>query len=203
MAFEDREEAAKQLIGKLSEYKGKNPLILAIPRGAVPMGKMIAEALQGELDVVLVHKIGAPGNPEYAIGSIDEQGNIHMNEDAPPVNQAHIEETAKAELATLKKRRETYGKEPIDPKDRIVIIVDDGIATGSTMLAAVRSIRSSKPEKLIVAIGVAPPESIKRLEQEVDEVICIQAPRMFFAVGQFFANFPQVSDDEVIETLKK
>ena len=202
MAFKDREEAANKLIESLSEYKGKNPLILAIPRGAVPMAKMIAEDLQGELDVVLVHKIGAPGNPEYAIGSTDERGNVHVNIDIPKIDPKYIEETAQAELKVLKKRRETYGKNPIDPKDRVVIIVDDGIATGSTMLAAVRSIKQYAPKKLIAAIGVAPPNAVDALEKEVDEVVCLETPVMFFAVGQFFENFPQVSDEEVISIIK-
>ena len=203
--FTDREEAARLLLEKLQEYKGQNPLILAIPRGAVPMAKIIADALGGDVDVVLVHKLGAPGNPEYAIGSISETGEIYVSDDGKKVaTPDYIEMERAAQLKTLKRRREMYTpvRPPIDPKDRIVIVVDDGIATGSTMIAALQSIRQQQPKKLICAVPVGAPDSVKRVEEEADEMICLQTPRSFMAVGQFYAHFAQVEDDEVVEILK-
>ncbi|MBI3332347.1 phosphoribosyltransferase [Candidatus Peregrinibacteria bacterium] len=205
MAFANREEAAQKLAERLSPYKGMAPLVLAIPRGAVPMGKIIADALGGALDVVLVRKLGAPGNPEYAIGSVDESGHVTLNPEAEGVaDEEYLKQEVRTQMDTMRKRRAFYTpiRAPVDPKDRAVIVVDDGIATGSTMLAALHAIREKKPKKLVVAIGVAPQESIKRLERVADEVICLQTPAWFMAVGQFFDEFPQVEDEEVIRILK-
>ncbi len=204
--FADRDDAAKQLAEKLKKYKGQNPLALAIPRGAVPMAKIIADELQGEVDVVIVHKLGAPGNPEYAIGAIDETGAVFLTEDGKAVaSPEYIEFERKAQQEILRKRRAmvTPVRPPIDPKDRVVIIVDDGIATGSTMLAAIQAVRAKKPRKIIVAVPVAARESLKRVEEAADEVICLLTPMLFFAVGQFYRDFAQVSDEEVVEILKK
>lgn len=205
MIFKDREEAARLLGAKLSAYKSRHPLILAIPRGAVPMGKIIAEALHGDLDVVLVRKLGSPGNPEYAIGSVDESGHVTLNPEAEGIaDDAYIREEKDRQIATMRKRRALYTpvSPSIDPKDRVVIVVDDGIATGSTMLAALRAVHRSKPKRLIAAVGVAPRESIRRLQAVADEVVCLQTPAGFTAVGQFFEDFPQVKDAEVVEMLK-
>ena len=204
MTFANRDEAAHLLAEKLSAYKGRNALILAIPRGAVPMGKILANQLSGELDVILVRKLGAPGNPEYAIGSVDESGHVTLNPEAEGiVDDSYLEEEIQRQMDTMRKRRALYTpvRPPIDPKDRIVIIVDDGIATGSTMLAALHAIRQKNPRKLIAAIGVAPQESVERLAGVADEVVCLQTPALFAAVGQFFEEFPQVDDAEVVKTL--
>ena len=204
MTFANRDEAAHLLAEKLSAYKGRNALILAIPRGAVPMGKILANQLSGELDVILVRKLGAPGNPEYAIGSVDESGHVTLNPEAEGiVDDSYLEEEIQRQMDTMRKRRALYTpvRPPIDPKDRIVIIVDDGIATGSTMLAALHAIRQKNPRKLIAAIGVAPQESVERLAGVADEVVCLQTPAFFAAVGQFFEEFPQVDDAEVVKTL--
>jgi len=204
MPFRNRTEAAEKLAQRLKNYRGKNPLILAIPRGAVPMGKIIADALDGELDVVLVRKLGAPGNEEYAIGAVDESGYVHMNEEAGfSKDDIYVQQEVERQMRTIFERRERYtpDRDPIDPSNRIVIVVDDGIATGSTMLAALKAIGSQKPAKLIAAIGVAPPDAVSRIENEADEVVCLETPSMLFAVGQFFEEFEQVSDEEVIDLL--
>jgi predicted phosphoribosyltransferase len=205
MVFQDREEAARLLADRLRPYRGQNPLVLAIPRGAVPMGAIIAEALEGELDVVLVHKLGAPGNPEYAIGSLDEAGHVYLSDAARAAgaDAAYLERVKRDELATLRRRREQYTpvRPPIDPAGRVVIVVDDGVATGFTMLAALRALRAKKPARLVAAMAVAPPDTLRRLETEADEIVCLDVPEYFYAVGQFFADFPQVSDAEVIAAL--
>lgn len=204
MAFANREEAAEKLAEHLSSYKGKKPLVFAIPRGAVPMGRIIADALGGELDVVLVRKLGAPGNPEYAVGSVDESGHVTLNPEAEGyIDEEYLKTEIGRQMATMKRRRAHYSpiRSPIDPAGRIVIVVDDGIATGSTMLAALHAIREKKPRKLIVAIGVAPKESLERLQKIADEVVCLHTPDRFMAVGQFFEDFPQVKDEDVIEIL--
>lgn len=207
MVFDNREQAAQLLAQRLDEYKGKNPLILAIPRGAVPMGKVLAEELGGEVDVVLVHKLGAPGNPEFAIGSVDETGDVQLTGYASSygITEFYVEKEKQAQLETLRRRRAMYTpvRSPIDPANRIVIVVDDGVATGSTMIAALRAVRDKNPQKLIAATAVAPPDTLQRIGEVADEVVCLEAPANFFAVGQFFRDFAQVSDEEVIAILRK
>ncbi|MFC2075184.1 phosphoribosyltransferase [Bdellovibrionota bacterium] len=206
MPFKNREEAANLLAQKLSHLKGENPLVLAIPRGAVPMAKIIAEKLEGEVDVVLVHKLGAPGNPELAIGSIDETGHVYLGDIAKAlgISDDYIEEEKNAQIEMLKERRKLYTSihKPISPTNRIVVVLDDGIATGSTMIAALHAVRAKNPSKLIAAIGVAPADNIPRIEGIADEVVCLEAPLVFYAVGQFYAEFGPVSDEEVKETLE-
>jgi predicted phosphoribosyltransferase len=206
MIFRDREEAASLLADALIDYRGQRPLVLAIPRGAVPMAKIIAEALDGEVDVVLVHKLGAPGNPELAVGAVDESGQLYLNEGAATLQlgQDYLERERQAQLDTLHRRRALYtaARPPIDPAGRIVIVLDDGIATGSSMVAALRAVRARKPAKLIAATAVAPPQAVRMVEAYADEVVCLQMPSFFYAVGQFFQEFPQVSDEDVITMLK-
>ena len=207
MLFKDREEVARLLADKLTQYRGRNPLVLAIPRGAVPMSKIIADALGGELDVVLVHKLGAPGNPEFAIGSVSESGDVYISEDARlmRISSDYITREVKAQMETLKQRRALYTptRASLDPSNRTVIVVDNGIATGSTIIAALRSVRVKKPSRLIAAVGVAPPETLERIAKEADEVVYLAAPPDFYAVGQFFQDFSQVSDEEVIAILRQ
>ena len=206
MPFKNREEAARLLAKELAQYKGQNPLILAIPRGAVPMAKIIAEELGGEFDVVLVHKLGAPGNPELAIGSVDENGHVYLDHIAQyyRISDSYIEEEKQAQVAMLKGRRKMYSAihPPIFPEGRIVIVLDDGIATGSTMIAALRAVRAQNPEKLIAAMGVAPASNLPSVEELADEVVCLEAPEIFYAVGEFFEDFSAVSDEEVKEILR-
>ena len=203
--FASREQAAERIAEQLARYRGQHPLVLAIPRGGVPMGRVVADALGGELDVVLVHKLGAPGNPEFAIGSVDESGKVVLS---PAAQALHMDEDYVAresarQLERLRERRLRYGRAPVDARGRLCIVVDDGVATGATLIAALRALRAQGPRRLIAAIGVAPAETVARLEKEVDELVCLAAPAVFYAVSQFFADFAQVSDDEVITLLSQ
>lgn len=204
MFFADRLDAADKLATALAAWKGSNPLILAIPRGAVPIGAALATALAGELDVVLVHKLGAPGNPEYAIGAIDESGWFFVA-DPNAADEAWLQRERAYRLEQLRRRRALYspGRPPADPGGRIAIVVDDGLATGSTMLAALHAVRSRAPARLICAIPVAAQDSLKRVGRHADETVCLYAPRDFQAVGQFYTRFDQVEDDEVIACLRR
>ena len=152
MIFENRAAAAKQLAAALAQYRNKNPLVLAIPRGAVPMAKIIADELNGEFDVVLVRKLGAPGNPEFAIGSVDETGWVYLADYAERVgaNEEYVKREVARQLETIRKRRIEYTpvRPPIDPTGRIVIVVDDGLATGSTMISALHALRSKNPPRV-------------------------------------------------------
>ncbi len=199
--FRNREDAARQLAQALSAWNGHNPLVLAIPRGAVPMGRLIADALHGELDVVLVRKIGAPYQPELALGAIDEAGDVHWASAQADrsVDPRWLEREKQAQLDLIRARRERYrrGRPAIDAADRVAIVVDDGLATGSTMIAALHATRARKPARLICAVPVAAPDSLARVRPYADEVVCLHAPEWFRAVSQFFSEFPQVDDDEV------
>jgi predicted phosphoribosyltransferase len=194
------------LAARLNQYRGKNPLVLAIPRGAVPMAQAVAHALKGELDVVLVRKLRAPHQPELAMGALDESGQVFMSRQANyfGADAAYLAQEKAAQLATIQQRRAQYQQlgPPISAAGRVVIVVDDGLATGATMMAALRSVRLAKPLKLICAVPVSPPDTVARVAELADEVVCLQAPDDFEAVGQFYRNFPQVSDAEVVDILK-
>lgn len=190
---------------KLARYQGQKPLVLAIPRGAVPMAKIIADCLGGELDVVLVRKLGAPGEPELAIGAVDETGAVSLNEYAHDLgaSDAYVEAERQTQLAALRRRRDVYTplRAPADPCGRTVIVVDNGIATGATMIAALRALRAKGPARLIAAVAVVPAETLKRIANEADETVYLEAPIRFHAVGAFFEDFSQVSDEEVAAIL--
>jgi putative phosphoribosyl transferase len=206
MRFENREHAAHLLARRLSTcYEGKNPLVLAVPRGAVQMAKIIADVLGGELDVVLVRKLGFPTQAELAIGAIDENGNVFLSDYAFEIEAEYLEEEKERQLEVLRRRRAQYtpSRASIDPHDRIVIVVDDGIATGSTMTAALRSVRSRKPKELVGAVAVASEQAARALLREADAQVCLKVPAKFYAVGQFFKDFSQVSDEDVIAILRE
>jgi putative phosphoribosyl transferase len=204
MLFENRAHAGRLLAQRLIDYKGRNPLILGIPRGAVPMAKLIADFLGGELDVVLAHKLGAPAQPELAVGAIDETGNFFLSGCGLDIDDGYLEVEKRAQFELLQKRRAHYTpfRQPIDPRARVVIIVDDGIATGSTITAALRAVRARKPRRLLAAAAVASSEAMRAMSDEADAVVCLNVPADFVAVGQFFRDFSQVSDQEVINILR-
>lgn len=204
--FYDRNEAGIELADRLVAYTGKNALVLAIPRGAVPIAKIISDKIKGDLDVVLVHKLRAPFSSELAIGAVDESGELFISEyaDMFGVDNEYIQNEKNYQLDTIRQRRSQYSPicSQIDPKGRVVIVVDDGLATGFTMIAALNSLRKRGAAKLICAVPVSPPDTLKKIAQLADEVVCLETPANFQSVGQFYSNFPQVDDEEVIEMLQ-
>jgi predicted phosphoribosyltransferase len=205
MRYRDRIDAANRLAKALQAFRGRNPLVLAIPRGAVPMGKVLADALQGELDVVLVRKLRSPQSAEFAVGAIDESGWAYIADYAEQVgaDAAYLEREKQLQMKTLRERRARYTphRPPIDPQGRVAIVVDDGLATGATMIAALHAVRAKKPARLVCAVPVAAQESLAKVTPLADEVVCLEAPAEFYAVGQFYREFPQVEDEEVVALL--
>jgi predicted phosphoribosyltransferase len=165
----------------------------------------LIRALGGDLDVVLVRKLRAPGQPELAIGAVDEAGAVLEGRYFEFASDEYVRGEVRAQREILRKRRDLYtrAQRAIDPAGRMVIIVDDGIATGSSMLSAIRSVRARRPQKIVVAIGVAPPASLASMQAEADEVVCLHAPDEFLAVGQFFEDFDEVTDEMVVTALRR
>jgi putative phosphoribosyl transferase len=205
MRFRSRADAASRLAQALAHYRGTNPLVLAIPRGAVAMGRTLADALGGELDVVLVRKLRSPGSAEFAVGAVDETGWTYVAPHAASAgaDPAYLEREKQFQIETLRWRRAQYtpARPPIDPAGRTVIVVDDGLATGATMMAALHSARARGPVRLVCAVPVAAPDSLELVRPHADEVVCLEAPEAFYAVGQFYDDFAQVEDEQVAALL--
>ena len=203
--FASRLDAGWRLAKALEAYRGGNPLVLAIPRGAVAMGAVVAEALGGELDVVLVRKLRSMFSPELAVGAVDESGWTYVADEAPMMGATpeHLARERRTQLATLAERRAQYtpARASVDPRGRIAIVVDDGIATGASMIAALHAVRAKHPARLVCAVPVAPRESLARIRRYADEVVCLETPDDFQTVGQFYGEFPQVEDEEVVKLL--
>ena len=210
MQFADRAEAGRRLARRLLHLKDKRPVVLALPRGGVPVGFEVASALGAPLDLVLVRKIGAPYQEELAIGAIanGEHPELVTSDELVAgigVSKTYLEQTKAAALREIERRRHAYlgDRPPVDVTGCTAIVVDDGIATGATMQAALRATRRRKPAHLVLAVPAAPPDVIARLRAEVDEAVCLETSKNFFAVGQFYRSFKQLSDDEVIALLEK
>jgi putative phosphoribosyl transferase len=206
--FLDRRDAGARLAMALERFKEHKPVILALPRGGVPVAFEVARALEAELDLLLVRKIGAPGHRELAIGAVVDGRNpqLVLNREiiahaSPP--PGYIEAEQKRELAEIERRRQLYrgAEPPPDLKGRTVIVIDDGIATGATMKAALRGVRQNAPRQLILAVPVAPPDTLQALAAECDEVVCLSAPEWFQAVGSHYVDFAQTTDEEVVSLL--
>lgn len=208
MSFSDRTDAGRQLAQALARFKGKSVYVYALPRGGVPVAAEIAAALDAPLDLLLVRKIGAPVQPELAIGAVVDGGApiVVRNEEviqATGTREDEFQAICKRELAEIERRRRKYlqGRPALDPEGRIAIVVDDGIATGATMRAALQATRKRKPKLLVLAVPVAAADSLDALREEVDEVVCLEVPRYFGALGAFYEDFRQLSDDDVIDAL--
>jgi len=197
--FENRAEAGRKLAEKLNYFKEtKEAVVLAIPRGGVALGFEIAKRLSLPLDIIVVRKIGAPGNPEFAVGAIDQSGRILKNPDVT-IPEHYFEAEGKKEKQEIERRIREYKGMLAEPnlKNKTVILVDDGVATGLTTLKAIDFIRSKSPKEIVLAVPVISPDTIKQLTRKVESLIYLIAPSNFLAVGQFFIDFPQVSDEEV------
>lgn len=205
LPFRDREHAAQLLAEALRHHRGSHPLVLAVPRGAVPMGQVIAAALDGELDIVQVRKLGAPFNPELAMGAVDERGWRYLSPELEMfgVDAGQIDRLAAREIARMRARRRAWmgTRLPVDASGRTVIVVDDGLATGASMIAALHAVRARHPAHLVCAVAVAAPESLARVRPHADEIVCLAAPAGFAAVGQYYLDFGQVEDEDVARIL--
>ena len=204
----DRQTAGARLGGRLVHYQNARPVVVALPRGGVPVAYEIALRLRAPLDILVVRKVGAPGNPEYGLGAVVEGGTRYLDEPrirALGYTVRELSPTVAQEEAEVERRARQFrcGRPPIDLRDRTVILVDDGVATGGTVLAALRAVRARKPQRLVLALGVAPPETVALLRPELDDLEVLLTPQTFFAVGEWFRQFSQVSDREVEQLLER
>lgn len=207
--FRDRRDAGQRLAAELQRFSGAGTVVLGLPRGGVPVAFEIAKALSATLDVLLVRKIGAPGHEEVALGAIVDGRNpqLVLNEEiigyiAPSPD--YMAAAKQRQLVEIERRRQLYtkGEPAVEVSGRTVIVADDGIATGATVKAALRGVRQNKPLRLILAVPVAPPETLTELASECDEIVCLLAPRFFHAVSMHYDDFTQTTDEEVVELLE-
>ncbi|HEQ72535.1 MAG TPA: phosphoribosyltransferase [Spirochaetia bacterium] len=207
--FSDREEAGREIAAYMKEYRGAQTVVLGILRGGIIVARTLADELGAACDMVLARKLGAPFNPELAVGAVSEEGELFVNPrlvgKGEEDDNAYIQDEKERQLAEIKRRRTLFRKEypKISLTGKTVIVTDDGIATGSTMRAALWSAGKDSPERLVAAVPVAAEDTVVSLAQDADEILCLRAPRMFYGVGQFYRKFPQVSDREVLEVLRE
>ncbi len=206
--FLDREEAGKLLAVELGEYHGRNTVVLGIPRGGAVVAREIARELEAELDIVLAHKLRTPGHEELAMGSVAEDGRLFLNREVVGelgVGEAYIQQERVRQLAEITRRTGLFRRvRPRVPlKGRIVIVADDGVATGATTQAALWAVQLEQPRKLIAALPVGPEDTIRRLAEDVDEMLCLRVPALFAAVGQFYQRFNPVEDEDVVKILRE
>ncbi len=210
MSFRDRSDAGRRLAKALAGYKDRQPVILALPRGGVPVAAEVAAALNAPLDLILVRKIGVPFQPELAMGAVVDGGApiIVRNEDVirhAGIDESEFKAVCDDEIAEIERRRQRYlgSRKHVDVSGRTAIVIDDGIATGATTRAALRATRMRKPKRLVLAVPVAPTESLSELRHDADDVVCLEDHEFFGAIGVYYADFSQVPDEEVIEILKQ
>jgi putative phosphoribosyl transferase len=208
--FADRAEAGRRLADALRPFRDQQPVVLALPRGGVPVAYEVAKALRAPLDLVLVRKIGAPFQPELAIGAVvdGERPELVVNRDVLDqyrIPESYLESERRRQLEEIERRRQLYlaGRQRAQVRDRTAIVIDDGIATGATMEAALLATRRADPRRLVLAAPVAPPDTLERLRPEVDEVVCLMVPDFLGAIGSFYRDFRQLDDDEVIMLLQQ
>ena len=210
MLFLNRTDAGQRLAKALIRYKSLHPVVLALPRGGVPVAAEVVAALDAPLDLVLVRKIGAPMQPELAMGAVTDGKRSMIVRNSEIIESCGISErefdaVANEELAEIERRRRRYigDRARAEVKGQVAIIIDDGIATGATTLAAIQAVRSRKPKELVLAVPVAPLDTVKKLHSEVDAIICLNTPEELGAIGYFYRDFHQVGDEEVVATLKR
>jgi putative phosphoribosyl transferase len=208
--FADRDEAGARLADRLRRFEDEHPVVLALPRGGVPVAYEVARALKAPLDLVLVRKIGAPFQPELAIGAVvdGDRPELVVNRELVEdyrIPESYLEKERERQLGEIERRRQRYlaGRPRAPVRDRTAIVIDDGIATGATMEAALRATRNARPRRLVLAVPVAPPDTIERLRPAVDEVVCLMMPAFLGAIGSFYRDFRQLGDDEVIDLLEQ
>ncbi len=207
--FRDRRDAGSKLAEKLKNYKNrKEVLVLALPRGGVVTGFEIARYLHSPLDVLIVRKIGAPWQPELAAGAISETGAVVLNQDVLSgygISRGYIEDAAAKQKEEIARRQRLYrkGENITNLEGKVIVLVDDGVATGATMKAAIETLKGEKIRKLVVALPVAPPETANELKKMADEFVCLETPQYFMAVGNHYQDFEQVSDEEVVRLLEE
>lgn len=205
MPFDNRSEAGSRLAEALERYRGKNVVVLALPRGGVPVAAEVAAFLDAPLDLLLVRKIGVPSQPELAMGAVIDGSSplVVRNEDIirhALVSDKEFDAACRAELAEIERRRRAYvgDRPPVDVEGKVAIVVDDGIATGATIRAAIRGLRRRKPSSIVLAVPVAPPDTIEALRNEADDVVCLEEPAYFQAIGLYYRDFRQLNDQDVI-----
>lgn len=207
MIFRDRVEAGRKLANRLEQYRNQIAVVYGLPRGGVVVAVEIAKTLNAPLDLVIVRKIGHPYNPEYAIGAVAEDGHMVCNEtERGSIDQAWFNQEKDKQQKEAKRRREVYlgDRKSISAKDKIAILVDDGVATGLSLFCAINELKHQKPKKIVVAIPVSPPDTAEKIRQQVDELVSLEIPSYFLgAVGAYYQNFDQVEDKEVIGIIKK